>query len=113
MGIIWENSFSVFFFLTCVVAGGIAWMTGRGIAQTWRPLWQMFSYAVLLAAATRFMHFALFEGTLLSLHYLIVDFAVLALIGFLGFRFTRARQMQLQYSWEWEISSPFSARRKS
>lgn len=113
MGIIWENSFGVFFFLTCVVAGGIAWMTGRAIAQTWRPLWQLFAYAVLLAAATRFMHFALFEGTLLSLHYLVVDFLVLAFIGFLGFRFTRSRQMQLQYSWEWETTSPFSSRRKS
>ncbi|MEN0087014.1 MAG: DUF6867 family protein [Pseudomonadota bacterium] len=113
MGIIWENSFGVFFFLTCVVAGGIAWMTGRAIASTWRPLWQLFAYAALLTGATRFMHFALFEGTLLSLHYFIVDFAVLAAIGFLSFRFTRAAQMQLQYSWEWEASSPFSARRKT
>ncbi|MEO0637040.1 MAG: DUF6867 family protein [Pseudomonadota bacterium] len=113
MGLIWENSFWVFFFLTGVVAGGISWMTGRAIASTWRPLWQMFAYSVLLAAATRFMHFALFEGTLLSFQFLLVDWIVLAIIGFLGFRFTRARQMQLQYSWEWETSSPFSARRKS
>ncbi|MEM1365832.1 MAG: DUF6867 family protein [Pseudomonadota bacterium] len=113
MGIIWETNFWVFFFVTCVVAGGISWMTGRAIASTWRPLWQMFAYGLLLAAATRFMHFALFEGSLLSLQFLIVDFAVLAAIGFLGFRFTRARQMQLQYVWEWEANSPFSARRKT
>ena len=31
---------------------------------------------MLLAAAVRFLHFALFEGSLLSLHYYLVDAAV-------------------------------------
>jgi hypothetical protein len=34
----------------------------------------------------RFIHFALFEGTLLSLHYYIVDAVVILGIGSLGFR---------------------------
>jgi hypothetical protein len=112
MGLIWEEHFLVFFFVTVVVAGGIAWMTGRAIASTWRPLWQVVAYSALLAGVTRFMHFALFEGTLLSVHYLIVDFIVLLAIGYLGFRFTRAGQMAVQYSWDWTKAGPFSAKRK-
>ena len=37
--------------------------------QTWRPWWQVVAYALILGAAARFIHFALFDGTLLSLHY--------------------------------------------
>jgi hypothetical protein len=52
---------------------------------------------VLLAAATRFIHFALFHGTLLSLHYYVVDLIVLLLAAGLGFKVTRKGQMQRQY----------------
>ena len=38
----------------------------------------------------RFIHFALFDGTLLSLHYYVVDTIVLLIIGALGFRYHRA-----------------------
>ena len=46
---------------------------------------------LILAAAVRFLHFALFGGTLLSLHYYAVDLVFCLLFGFLGFRITRAR----------------------
>jgi hypothetical protein len=36
--------------------------------------------------AVRFIHFALFGGTLLSLHYYVVDSAICLAFGFLGFR---------------------------
>ena len=39
----------------------------------------------------RFIHFALFDGTLLSLHYYAVDTIVLLIIGALGFQYRRAR----------------------
>ena len=37
----------------------------------------------------RFIHFALFEGTLLSPHFYAVDTVVCLIFGFLGFRATR------------------------
>ena len=58
--------------------------------------------AMLLAAATRFIHFALFEGTLLSPYYYMVDLIVLVIIAMLGKRVTRARQMSTQYSFIFE-----------
>jgi len=60
----------------------------------------------------RFIHFALFEGTLLSLHYYIVDAVVILAIGSLGFRYTRARQMTTQYRWLYERTGPFSWRER-
>ena len=46
-----------------------------------------------------FIHFALFGGTLLSLHYYIVDSAICLAFGFVGFRAARASQMVSQYRW--------------
>src|SRR5690606_40544825 len=51
------------------LAGSAAYLTGRAMARTWQADLQLAVYIVLLAAATRFIHFALFKGTLLSLHY--------------------------------------------
>ena len=50
-----------------MIGGGAAWLAGRAIAQTWRPFWQVVVYMLLLGAAVRFVHFALFEADLLSL----------------------------------------------
>ena len=55
--------------------------------------------AEILTLAVRFLHFALFEATLLSAHYYLVDLAVCLAFGFLGFRTTRAAQMVTQYRW--------------
>jgi hypothetical protein len=52
------------------------------------------------------------EGTLLSLHYYVVDAIVILLIGSLGFRYIRARQMTTQYRWLYERTGPFSWRSK-
>ena len=57
---------------------------------------------LILGAAVRFFHFALFDGTLLSLHYYLVDSAVCMLAGFAGFRAARAAQMAHQYRWLYE-----------
>jgi hypothetical protein len=84
--LIWEVTFWEFVLVTVVLAGGAAYLTGRALAGVW-----------LLAAATRFIHFALFHGTLLSLHYYVVDLIVLLLAAGLGFKVTRKGQMQRQY----------------
>jgi hypothetical protein len=94
-----EDSFGVFLLVTIFLGGGAAWLSGRAIAGTWRPWWQVAFYMLLVGAVVRFIHFALFDGTLVSPHYYIVDALFCLLFGFLGFRLTRVRQMITQYSW--------------
>src|SRR5262249_37180994 len=64
---------------------------------TWRPWWQGVLYMFILGAAVRFIHFALFDGTLLSLPAYGLDTAVAIGCAASGFRITRARQMVRQY----------------
>jgi len=94
-----EDSFGVFLLVTIILGGGAAWLAGRAIAGTWRPWWQIPMYMLVLGAAVRFMHFALFGGTLLSPHYFLVDALVCLICGVLGFKMTRASQMSTQYAW--------------
>jgi len=94
-----EGSFGTFLLVTVAMGGGGAWLTGRAIAGTWRPIWQVGVYMLVLGAAVRFFHMSLFGGTLLSLHYYLVDTAFCLAFGFAGFRSTRARQMVRQYGW--------------
>ncbi len=105
-GPIWEVTFWEFFFVTILLAGSAAYLTGRAMARTWQADAQLAFYIVLLAAATRFIHFALFSGTLLSLHYYIVDLIVFPIIAFVGKRITRAGQMATQYSFQYRRSGP-------
>ena len=62
--------------LTFAMGGAAAFASGKAIAQTWRPFWQVPLYMLALAAAVRFCHFALFEEPLLSLPSYLVDFAI-------------------------------------
>jgi len=101
-----EDSFGVFLLVTIFLGGGAAYLSGRAIASTWRPWWHVAFYMLILALAVRFLHFALFEATLLSLHYYAVDFAFCLLFGFLGYRVTRAAQMSTQYRWLYERAGP-------
>jgi small-conductance mechanosensitive channel len=99
-GIIYEEDYIGLFLLVSVfMGGGAAWLAGRAIASTWRPWWHVAGYMLILGAAVRFIHFALFEGTLLSLQFYTVDTVVCLIFGFLGYRATRAGQMTTQYSW--------------
>jgi hypothetical protein len=113
-GILYEET-SIFLFLliTVVIGGWAAWMTGRACAVTWRSPVVLFFYVLALGAAVRFVHFAVFEGTLLSLHYYLVDTVILELIAFVGFRYTRTKQMVRQYFWLYERSGPISFRPKA
>ena len=72
----------------------------------------MVAYSLILGGAVRFIHFALFGGTLLSAHYYLVDSAVCLAFGLLGFRATRAAQMVTQYRWLNEADGPLRWRRK-
>jgi hypothetical protein len=94
-----EVSTGDFIIVTVLLGGGAAWLSGQAVAETWRPYVQLLAYMLILAAAVRFIHYALFHGTLLSLPYYAVDFVILAAIASLGYRTTRARQMATQYGW--------------
>ena len=110
--LIWEIGFTEFLFVTVLLGGGAAWMTGRAVAQSWKPVSSLVIYVVLLAAAVRFIHFALFHGTLIAPWYYLVDLVVLGAIAWAGMRFTRARQMATQYSFAFDASGPFGWKRR-
>ena len=107
-----ENSVGVFILVTLILGGGAAALTGRAIASTWRPWWQVIAYSLILSAAVRFLHFSLFGGTLFSLHYYLVDSALCIAFGFTGFRMTRIAQMVQHYRWLYEPYGPARWRRK-
>jgi hypothetical protein len=107
-----EDSLGVFLLVTVVLGGGAAALAGRAVALTWRPWWQVVIYMLMLGAAVRFIHFALFGGTLVSIHYYVVDSLVCMAFGFAGFQAARARRMVAQYPWINEPDGPLRWRRK-
>jgi hypothetical protein len=107
-GILYEEPTIWLFILVTVIMGGwAAWMTGRAIALTWRPVWQVPVYVLVLGLVVRFIHFALFEGTLLTAHFYIVDVMILIAFAMAGWRYTRTTQMTTQYRWLYERAGPF------
>lgn len=108
-----EGSFGVFLLVTVVLGGGAAALAGRAVAATWRAWWQVLVYALILGLAVRFIHFSLFGGTLLSLHYYLVDSALCLAFGFLGFRVERVAQMVRSYRFMNEPAGPLRWRRKA
>ena len=98
----WEVTFWEFVLVTVALGGGAAFMTGRATANEWLSVGQLVLYMCLLALAVRFIHFALFRGTLLSFQYYIADLIVLLAIAFFGRRLMRSRQMATQYGFEYE-----------
>jgi hypothetical protein len=108
-----ERSLGVFFLVTVAMGGGAAWLAGRSIAATWRPWWHVAFYMLLLALAVRFIHFALFNSRLLTLHYYLVDYAVCLVSGLMAFRLTRVRQMVTCYTWINVRSGVFGWRRRA
>jgi hypothetical protein len=107
-----EGSIYTFLGLTVVLGGIAAWLTGRAVALAWSPVWLAVIYSLPLAAAVRFLHYALFDGRLLNLPYFSVDFAVIVLIALIAYRFTRTRQMALQYGWLYQRTTPLTWRRR-
>lgn len=105
-----EGSIWVFLFVTILLGGGGAWMTGRSVALGWNSLVLLTVYLLLLGVGVRFIHHALYGGTMFSLQYYVVDTIVLFIFGGIAYRFTRAGQMATQYGWLYERTGPFSWR---
>ena len=107
-----EDSLGVFLLVTVVLGGGAAALAGRAVALTWRPWWHLVVYMLMLGVAVRFIHFALFSGTLVSIHYYAVDTLVCMAFGFAGFQAARAGRMIAQYPWINEPAGLLRWRRK-
>jgi len=97
--------------VTGVLGAGAAWLAGRAIAGAWRPAWQVVGTAFLLAAAARFVHFALLQGDITSLSSFCVDLLFLVAVGLLAWRTTRAAQMVRQYPWLYGRAGPLCWRK--
>ncbi|WP_375463027.1 DUF6867 family protein [uncultured Methylobacterium sp.] len=105
-----EDAIGLFLLVTVAMGGWAGWMAARGLAKAWRPFWQCVPALLAVAAAVRFIHFALFGGTLLSPHYYAVDAILVMIVGAAGYRWTRTRQMTTQYHWLYERTSPLTWR---
>jgi hypothetical protein len=108
-----ENSIWVFILVTFLLGGAAAYLTGRAMAQTWRPYWQVPLYMLGIAASARFGHYALFQGPLLSAPSFVVDYIVTVVAASAGYRIVRARQMASQYRWLFERAGPLGWRRRA
>lgn len=105
-GLFWADSpggFWIFLLLT-ILGGAAAIASGRAMAKTWSPAWAIVPAMIVLSAAVRFLHFALYQEELLSLRYYLVTLVILLIAAFGGYRSMRARQMATQYSWAFEKS---------
>lgn len=113
-GILYEEA-SVFQFalITVLIGGWTAWQTGKGMAESWGTIAGTVVYTLLLGIGVRFVHHALFEGTMFSLQFYVVDTIVLLVFSLLGFRYTRTNQMSEKYYWLYEKTGPFTWRKKS
>ena len=101
----------VFLLVTVIIGGSAAFLSGRAIAQTWRPYWHIPLYMVPIAASVRFFHYALFHEPMILLQNYIVDFATAFAAAALGYRSVRAQQMGTQYGWLYRRSGPLGWRR--
>ena len=107
-----ERSLGIFFLATVLMGGAAAARAGRAIAANWRPWWHVVAYMLILGLGVRFIHFAVFGGKLLSVHYYLVDTTVCLVAGLIGFRRMRARQMVTSYHWINERAGPLGWRRR-
>jgi hypothetical protein len=106
------NSLGVYAGLTVCLMGFAAYMTGRATGLGWKPAWHVLAYAMLLGFADRFLAFALFDGSLLSLSAYLIDTATLAGISLAAWRLGLARKMVSQYPWLYERAGPFAWRER-
>ena len=93
------NSAPAFLFGTLILGGLAALASGRALADTWRPVWQLPLYMLALAAAVRFVQFVVFGVTLMTVQGYLIDLAVLTFLAVLGYHLTRRGQIQRQYDW--------------
>ena len=114
----YDTSTTAFVVITVILGGGAAWMSGRAVAHAWESALTAALYMIPLAAAVRFLHYALADGTapatlatpeaLILIGYYAIDLAILFIIASLSYRIARASQMVTQYPWLYRRTSPVS-----
>ena len=77
------------------------------------PRYSLLAATLLIGGAVRFIHFALFEATLLSPASFALDMLFLLAVGTLAWRLTRVKQMVTQYDWLYERAGPLAWREKA
>ena len=96
------------FLIFLCLYGFAAFMMGQALAETWRPLWQIFFYGILLTAGDRALAYMLLHTDQLSLSTFFssmfglgaaIDAVIIFAIAFFAYRITRVRQMVTQYPW--------------
>lgn len=107
------GSVAPFLLLTLAAGGGAAWRTGQAVAERWGELWPVVAYTLLIAAAVRFLHYALFRADLLSLPSYLIDALILIAVGLLAHRVRRTRHITEQYPWAFERTGPMTWRRRT
>jgi hypothetical protein len=108
-GILYDDFSVLIFILVTIIMGGAAgYSTGKAIAQTWRPGWHLIASAAVLGVAVRFIHYALFGASFLTVHYYLIDTLLVLAATFAGFRLTRVKQMTTRYSWLYQAAGPFA-----
>jgi len=103
----------VFVIFTFLLMGGAGVLAGQALAASWRSVWQVAGYGILLGVFDRFLVFALFEGELLSFAAYLTDTAVIVACALIAYRVTRTRRMIEQYPWPYVRSSPVTWRNRS
>ena len=96
--------------VTGLIGGGAAWLSGRAVAAAWVGQSRVVFTALLLGAAARFFHFALFQGELLSVPSFACDTIIFLIVGLVSWRTTRASLMVRQYPWLYVRTGPLTWR---
>lgn len=98
---------AIFLGLTVIMVGGAAILTGRAVANNWKPAWQVVASCFGLALADRFLTYALFQGELVNLWGIFVHFLVLSAMGLASWRVAKVGRLVNQYPWRYRRTSPF------
>ena len=107
------TTFPVFLGVTVGLMGGAGYLTGQALARGWRPIWQVVGYGLLLGLADRFLTFALFDGTLVTLMGFVIDTGVILAFALLGYRITYVDKMVVQYPWLYRRSGLLNWRERT
>jgi hypothetical protein len=110
-------SLPVFIGITLVLMGGGAVMVGQVSSATWRPLWQVVLYSVLLGFSARFLSLALcYSDSFFSpsgwAYGSVVDSVFLVIYGLIPYRIARVGCMAAQYPWICQRAGLFGYREK-
>ncbi|MEX0809718.1 MAG: DUF6867 family protein [Dongiaceae bacterium] len=114
----------VFIGATVVIGGGTAFMMGQAIAQGWGAWWHNVVYGALLALASQFLSYALFDGAFIVASFVskdaprfdtafagyVMNAIILIAIALFAYRLTKVRKMVSQYPWLYERAGLFGWR---